>query len=394
MAFPLIPIPLLLLVLLSLSFPSPSLSSCSSDSLPSNRIYTACNDLPHLSSSLHFSYENSTGTLNLAFSAAAADGGWVAWAINPVSSGMVGSQALIAFKQPNGSMGVKTYNVTSKQGIQEGAIMYKTSDLAAEYGSDGRIRLFAKVVVGKGITSLNQVWQVGGSVTKGVPDIHDFNADNLAASGKLDLVKGVSTGGSSSAAGSTSKKRNIHGILNGVSWGILIPLGAMIARYVRVFEAADPAWFYMHVSCQLAGYGLGVAGWATGINLGKESKGITFTTHRNIGIAIFALATLQIFALFLRPNKDNKFRFYWNIYHHSVGYTVIILGAINIFRGLTILQSADKWRYAYIAVICILVLVAIILEAATWCVVLKRRKNNEKTYNSNGNGSVQQPFSV
>lgn len=86
----------------------------------------------------------------------------------------------------------------------------------------------------------------------------------------------------------------MHGILNAVSWGILIPLGAIIARYVKVFEVADPAWFYMHVSCQLMGYAIGVAGWATGLNLGKESKGVTYTTHRNIGIAIFALATLQV----------------------------------------------------------------------------------------------------
>jgi hypothetical protein len=187
----------------------------------------------------------------------------------------------------------------------------------------------------------------------------------------------------------------VHGILNAVSWGILIPLGAIIARYVRVFEVADPAWFYMHVSCQLAGYAIGVAGWATGLKLGKESKGITYATHRSIGIAIFALATLQIFALFLRPNKDHKFRIFWNVYHHMVGYSVIVLGAINIFRGLTILQTEDKWRTAYIAVICVLVGIAIILEAITWVVVLKRRRGNEKTYsNGHSNGHGQQPFGV
>lgn len=97
----------------------------------------------------------------------------------------------------------------------------------------------------------------------------------------------------------------MHGILNAVSWGILIPLGAIIARYVKVFEVADPAWFYMHVSCQLAGYAIGVAGWATGLNLGKESKGITYTTHRSIGIAIFALATLQVKFLVFYLKKGN-----------------------------------------------------------------------------------------
>lgn len=99
----------------------------------------------------------------------------------------------------------------------------------------------------------------------------------------------------------------------------------------------------------------------------------------------------QIFALFLRPNKDHKLRYFWNVYHHSVGYSVIILGAINIFRGLTILQTKDTWRTAYIAVICVLVGIAIVLEAITWSVVLKRRRGNQKTYS---NGHVQQPLGV
>lgn len=384
-------IPLLLSYLFL--FPSASLvaATCSSETFSKNRVYTTCNDLPYLSSSLHFTYDSTTGTLSLAFvSTPGSSSGWVAWAINPTGTSMIGSQALIAFKQPSGSMAVKTYNVSGYGSIEESAISYKTSDLSAEYGSDGKIQMFANVVVGKGVSTLNQVWQVGGSVTNGVPDQHELKPDNKASMGKLDLVKGVSTG--SSGAAPSNNKKNVHGILNAVSWGILIPLGAIIARYVKVFEVADPAWFYMHVSCQLAGYAIGVAGWATGLNLGKESKGITYATHRSIGIAIFALATLQLFALFLRPNKDHKFRFFWNIYHHMVGYSVIVLGAINIFRGLTILQSEDKWRTAYIAVICVLVGIAIILEAITWIVVLKRRRGSKKTY-SNGH-NVQQPFGV
>ncbi|BAF25493.2 Os09g0500900 [Oryza sativa Japonica Group] len=86
----------------------------------------------------------------------------------------------------------------------------------------------------------------------------------------------------------------IHGLLNAVSWGILLPMGAILARYLKTFRSADPAWFYLHVSCQLIGYGVGVAGWATGINLGNMSNGITYTLHRNIGIIVFALGTLQV----------------------------------------------------------------------------------------------------
>lgn len=79
-----------------------------------------------------------------------------------------------------------------------------------------------------------------------------------------------------------------------MSWGILFPFGIVIARYLRTFPSADPAWFYLHVFCQVSAYAIGVAGWATGIKLGNESKGVQFSLHRNIGIALFALATVQV----------------------------------------------------------------------------------------------------
>lgn len=193
-------------------------------------------------------------------------------------------------------------------------------------------------------------------------------------------------------AGAEQLYIKIHGVLNAVSWGVLLPMGAIFARYLKTFQAADPAWFYLHVTCQLAGYAVGVSGWATGIQLGKESKGVTYTDHRNIGIAVFALGTLQVLALFLRPKTDHKYRVYWNMYHHSVGYTVIVLGVVNIFKGMSILGVEQRWRTAYIAAVCVLLIAAATLEAVTWGVVLRRRKAERKTFNSASNGHL--PHSV
>lgn len=86
----------------------------------------------------------------------------------------------------------------------------------------------------------------------------------------------------------------IHGVLNVVSWGLLFPIGVVIARYMRTFKSADPLWFYLHVFCQISAYAIGVAGWGTGLKLGSESKGIHYTGHRNIGISLFSLATVQV----------------------------------------------------------------------------------------------------
>ena len=50
---------------------------------------------------------------------------------------------------------------------------------------------------------------------------------------------------------------------------------------------------------------------------------------------------LQVFALFMRPKKEHKYSVYWNAYHHSVGYIVILLGIYNVFRGLS--QHLESW---------------------------------------------------
>lgn len=101
-----------------------------------------------------------------------------------------------------------------------------------------------------------------------------------------------------------------HGVINTISWGILMPLGAIIARYMKVFKSADPAWFYIHVTCQFSAYVIGVAGWGTGLKLGSDSPGIVYQTHRNLGIALFCLATLQVKFTFLQTFLINSFWFF------------------------------------------------------------------------------------
>lgn len=83
-------------------------------------------------------------------------------------------------------------------------------------------------------------------------------------------------------------------MLNAVSWGILMPTGAIIARYLKVFKSADPAWFYLHVTCQASAYVVGVAGFGTGLKLGSDSEGVEYDTHRALGIVLFCLGTLQV----------------------------------------------------------------------------------------------------
>ncbi|MED6211901.1 hypothetical protein PIB30_078008 [Stylosanthes scabra] len=344
------------------------------DASNNNILYANCMDLPKLNAFLHWTHNASNSTLSVAFVVTPPfPGGWVSWAINPTRTGMVGAQSLVAYKGDSGvvtvfPLNIQSYTMTSRN------LTIDTWNLRGEEDG-GVIRIFVNIKVPENAVTLNQVWQVGPSVSAGRIDTHALAPENLSSKGPLNLDGSQSV---VDGVDSRTKRKNIHGILNVVSWGFLFPLGVVIARYMRIFPCADPTWFYLHVGCQMSAYVIGVAGWITGLKLGSESKDIVYSVHRNIGIAIFCFCTIQMFALFLRPNKDHKYRVFWNVYHHSFVYTIIILGIINIFKGFDILNPVEKWKSSYIGVISVLAIIAVFLEVITWIVVLKRKSNTKE----------------
>lgn len=119
---------------------------------------------------------------------------------------MVGSQALIAFKNNDGLMTVKTYNLVSYKSINQTELIYDVSDEEAEYES-GEMRIFATIKLPEKPQVLNQVWQVGGRVVDGKPAIHDFQPENLNSKATLDLIEGQSD--ASSGGNSRIRNRNV-----------------------------------------------------------------------------------------------------------------------------------------------------------------------------------------
>ncbi|XP_024980996.1 auxin-induced in root cultures protein 12-like [Cynara cardunculus var. scolymus] len=194
----------LILTLTSLVLRSSPVHSlnCSSEKFTNNKLYSNCTDLPTLNSTLHWTFTPQNSTLDVAFIAPpATPNGWIAWAINPTGTGMIGCQSLIAFKNSKGSMTVKTYNISSYSSIEEGKVSFEVPESSAEF-SGGVMKIFAMVKLPKTITEVNHVWQVGSSVKDGVPQKHGFSPENMKAMGKLQL-EGKSNA-TSTAAGNTT----------------------------------------------------------------------------------------------------------------------------------------------------------------------------------------------
>lgn len=162
---------------------------------------------------------------------------------------------------------------------------------------------------------------------------------------------------------SRSKIKIAHGVINAVSWGMMMPLGVVLARlrYLRLQEY--PAlWFNLHIYCQSIAYFLGIAGGGLGFYLGRQSSSVKqHSCHRYIGAALLVLATLQVLAHRLRPSKEHKYRVYWNIYHWCTGYGTIIMGILNCFKGFQ-MMDVGIWKNAYIAFLASLAFVAAVLE--------------------------------
>ncbi|GFP83295.1 cytochrome b561 and DOMON domain-containing protein at5g47530 [Phtheirospermum japonicum] len=370
---------LLSCILMIALFAWSSHAQCPDYTFSNNNRYATCNALPVLNAFLHFTYHPSNNTVDLAYRhSGVTTSNWVAWSLNPGGGRMVGAQCLVAFLNSSGVPHAYTSPITSYgTTLQEGPLSFGVPRTAAEF-RNGEMIIYATIQLPQGRTSFTQVWQFG-DVSSGAVQIHQRTPEHMRSFGTIDFATGVSIDTGAGSGGSRQRRRNVHGVLDVVSWGIMMPLGAMVARYLKVFKSANPAWFYLHVTCQTAAYIVGVAGWGTGLKLGSDSAGIEHTTHRNIGITLFTLATLQVFALLLRPKPDHKYRIYWNVYHHLVGYTVIVLSIVNIFEGFDILDPEKKWKRAYIGVLIAMGAVAVCLEAFTWFVVVKRKRETSRT---------------
>jgi hypothetical protein len=65
----------------------------------------------------------------------------------------------------------------------------------------------------------------------------------------------------------------------GIAFGIIFPLGAILLRVIR-----SKYGVYAHISAQLIGYALMIAGLATGIRVGKILDRVSRRCSANISV--------------------------------------------------------------------------------------------------------------
>ncbi|KAB2032955.1 hypothetical protein ES319_D05G414600v1 [Gossypium barbadense] len=308
--------------------------------------------------------------------------GWLAWGINPDLPRMVGTRAIIAVKVPSQiTPSVNTYNITKDIQLgcklQPSGIDFMVQNMTVVDDKDvGFFSVFATLVLPQryNVSSLNHVWQVGYCVDGLEPKMHEASLGNLDSKEILDLE----TGDCQNIGQHRRHMRKVHGILNIIGWGTLLPIGVIVARYFKQFPIKlDPCWYYFHYSCQVVGYILGTAGWGLGLFLGHESKYYTFHSHRVLGICIFGFTTLQvtqILAFQFKPTQEDEYRKHWNVYHHFLGYALLVMIPVNIYKGIKLLKPDNiTWKWTYNGILVLLGVVVLAFEILTWAVFLYKK---------------------
>jgi len=193
--------------------------TCKSYTFSSNRVFTSCQDLPVLSAFLHWSYDQSTNKVDIAYRhTGTTTSSWVAWAINPTSTGMVGAQALVAYQNSSSVMRAYTSPVSSySTTLTEGALSFAVSNLSATFENSNEMTIFAVLTLGSGVTTVNQVWQEG-PLSGDSPGIHSTGSSaNMKSMATLNFLDDQAT---TSAGGGVTSRQRRRNVSNSISKAI------------------------------------------------------------------------------------------------------------------------------------------------------------------------------
>ncbi|KAK4769085.1 hypothetical protein SAY86_027235 [Trapa natans] len=353
------------------------------------KAFQKCTSLPTQQASMAWTFHPHNATLDIAFFGTfISPTGWVAWGINPTSPEMTGTRTLIAFPDPNsGQIILLPFIIDPSVKLQKDPLLSRPLDLnllsssVALYGGkmatvhDGAtVQIYATLKLVPNKTRIHFIWNRGLYVQGYSPTIHPTTANDLSSIATLDVLSGTAA----ATPSLIGAMKTAHGIINAVAWGILLPIGAVVARYLRHIQALGPAWFYVHAGTQLFGFLLGVVGFGLGIRLGELSSGVVYGLHRKLGFAAFSLGALQTMALLFRPKTTNKFRKYWKSYHHFVGYACVVLGVVNVFQGFEAMGMGRSYpKLSFCLCLSSLIGLCIALEVNSW-VIFCRKSKEEK----------------
>lgn len=197
------------------------------------------------------------------------------------------------------------------------------------------------------------------------PNNHKLTEHDDKTTVYIDYSAGTAT---VSETGGFDKMKRSHGILGIIGWGLILPCGALIAKFLKHKE---PLWYYLHSIIQIVGFLIILAGIVVGQALYNHMHA-DVAAHRGIGYFALTLAIIQVLAFFIRPDKDSKIRRLWAAYHRWFGVITLFFGALNIVLGIQVGGAGSAWKIGYGFLLGAIIVTAIVLQ------VLSKLRSSEK----------------
>ncbi|XP_020571507.1 cytochrome b561 and DOMON domain-containing protein At2g04850-like, partial [Phalaenopsis equestris] len=241
------------------------------------------------------------------------------------------------------------------------------------------VRISASLHLSPNRTRINLIWNRGLYVQGYSPTVHPTTPIDLASRTTIDLL--------SASADISSKPlptwfRSAHGSINAITWGFFIPAGAMAARYLRQWPGigSGSTWFYIHAAVQISAVAVGSVGFGFGVAMGNR----VYVLHRGLGFAVMTAGGLQAAAMFFRPATTHRYRKYWKSYHHLLGYGLVVVGVVNVFQGMEMMELGRSYaKLVYCLAVGTMGGACVALEANGW-VLFCRKAEEEKVRREEG----------
>ncbi|KAE8712887.1 Acyl-CoA N-acyltransferases superfamily protein isoform 1 [Hibiscus syriacus] len=165
--------------------------TCMSQTFSNGRQFAKCIDLPVLNSYLHWTYDLSAGTVEMAYRRTKSTSSqWSAWGINPSGPKMVGTQALVAVVNPNGVAEAFTTSIDSMNpSLKRMQLNFPVSGLSATFEKN-EITIFGVLKIPPSLLATSHVWQQGRMVD-GQMQPHPTFGPNVQSTGGINFKTGL-----------------------------------------------------------------------------------------------------------------------------------------------------------------------------------------------------------
>lgn len=274
---------------------------------------------------------------------------------------MVGSEAVIG-QIINGVPTIMMYNLTGKDNtlvVPAPVPLYNTQ---AQYISGITTIIFTRDInSGKYPINLNSDYLIGAIGSSPTLAIHAVRSMDMT---QVNYISGQATILSNGWY-------DVHATFMTFSWGILMPVAVIFARYGKSFPNA--LWFSVHRIAQIVAYVMAVLGFfvALGMVQGSHYKTVW---HAQFGTFVLIWGLAQLLVGIFRPHKDEKegamessgARKIFEIAHPWSGRILLFFALIQIFGGMAIRQSPAGWIVLFVFILLIYIGVVAFFEVRKW----------------------------